>query len=562
MLLLNKWYYFRGMKKIKISLLFFCFVFLFNGTILISQNVKDSSTYYYYKIINPESNADLIRGYNFYNEHKRISLEKRDTLRAIYDLKMIAESQNNLGQKYESSVSAIEALGLLDNFKRNDTLIQTRYGILNQLGIIYKSSKDYYKAIETYQDALKIVKTQKDSITFINNIANCYFVLKEYDLALDQFNLIYKKTIKNSNPLQKAMVLNNLGAVQSKLDHPDALNNLKQSISIRKEEKDNTKTFLTYKNLFHYYNDRNEKKIAQTYADSAYEAVKKTNIGTQIQDVLSLNLELKEDPKIIEYKRLTDSLNKADQIRKNEYSFNKYRYDRQERIAIENQLEKEKEKRLKIVYQLTAGLIFVILIAVYFILKARNKREKIKEVYKTETRISKKIHDEVANEVYHVMTKLQIENNQNEEVLDDLENIYSKTRDISKQNSIIEFEGNFNDSLNDLLASYKSTGVKVITRTISNVYWSAIPNHKKTAVYRVLQELMTNMRKHSKASIVVITFEQIKNTVFIKYSDNGIGCDLKKQVGLQNAENRIQSIDGSITFDSEINKGFKVTIEI
>tara|TARA_R110000787_G_scaffold22308_7_gene64962 strand:+ start:12184 stop:13848 length:1665 start_codon:yes stop_codon:yes gene_type:complete len=554
------------MKKLKISSPFFCFAFglicLLNSDSLYSQNKTDSSTYYYYKIINPESNSDLITAYNFYNQHKNTSLQKKDTLRAIYDLQMMAESQIELGLSYESSVSAIEALELLDNFKRNDTLIQTRYKILIHLGVVYNHSGAYEKAIETYQNGLKIVKTQKDSITFINNIANCYFEMKAYDLALDQFNLIYKKTIKNSDPLQKAMVLNNLGAVQSKLDHPDALYNLKQSIYIRKEEKDITKIYLTYKNLFHYYNDRNEKEIAQAYADSAYEAVKKINIGTQIHDVLALNLELNEDPKIIEYKRLTDSIYKADQLRKNEYSFNKYRYDKQEKIAIANELQKEKEKRLKLIYQVVAGFIFLLLIAAYFILKARNKREKVEEVYKTETRISKKVHDEVANEVYHVMTKLQIEESQHEEILDDLENIYSKTRDISKENSLIDFDQNFNELLNDLLISYKTNQVKVITRNLLNIDWKTKAEYKKATLYRVLQELMTNMRKHSKASLVVLTFEEDNHKVNINYSDNGMGCDLKKQVGLQNAENRMQTSGGSIIFETEMNKGFKVKITI
>ena len=172
------------------------------------------------------------------------------------------------------------------------------------------------------------------------------------------------------------------------------------------------------------------------------------------------------------------------------------------------------------------------------------------------------MHDEVANEVYHVMTKLQIEESQNEEILDDLENIYSKTRDISKESSLIDFDQNFNELLNDLLISYKTDQVQVITRNLLNIDWKTKAEYKKTTLYRVLQELMTNMRKHSKASLVVLTFEEDNNKVNINYSDNGMGCDLKKQVGLQNAENRIQTSGGSIIFETEINKGFKAKITI
>ena len=68
------------------------------------------------------------------------------------------------------------------------------------------------------------------------------------------------------------------------------------------------------------------------------------------------------------------------------------------------------------------------------------------------------------------------------------------------------------------------------------------------------------MRKHSKASIVVLTFSNEKRKIAIDYKDNGIGCDVKKHSGLQNAENRIQTINGSITFESEISNGFKAKI--
>ncbi len=554
------------MKKIKNSFLFFCLIFglvyLTNSYSIYSQNKIDSSNHYYYKIINPDKNSDLASAYNFYNLDKIYSLQKKDTLRAISDLRMIALSQLKMGLVYESEGAALEAINLLDNFSHNDTLVHARYGILTHLGIVYGNSNDYQKAIEVYNKALKITKKQKDSITIINNIAIIYFELKEYSLALNQFNLIYNKTIKNSNQLQKARILNNLGAVQSKLDLPEALNNLNQSLEIRKKEKDIIGSYSTYKNLFHFYNDRKEKRLAQLYADSAYNTIKRTNNKPYIQDALSLIIELHEDPKVKEYKRLTDSIYKAEQIRKNLYSFNKYRYDKQEKIAIKNELQKEKEKRLKLIFQIIAGFIFVVLVAVYFILKVRNKKEKVEEIYKTETRISKKIHDEVANEVYHVMTKLQMEDHQNEEVLDDLENIYSKTRDISKESSLIDLDQNFNELLKDLLISYKTNNVKIITRNALNVNWDSIGEYKKTIVYRVLQELMTNMRKHSLASIVVIAFERKNNKINIKYSDNGIGCDLKKQVGLQNTENRILLIDGTITFESEKEKGFKVNITI
>jgi signal transduction histidine kinase len=87
-----------------------------------------------------------------------------------------------------------------------------------------------------------------------------------------------------------------------------------------------------------------------------------------------------------------------------------------------------------------------------------------------------------------------------------------------------------------------------------------VPEIKKITLYRVLQELMTNMKKHSNATLVALTFNHAKKKITVEYSDNGVGCTIKKHVGLQNAENRIKTIKGTIIFDSQTNQGFKTKI--
>jgi signal transduction histidine kinase len=73
---------------------------------------------------------------------------------------------------------------------------------------------------------------------------------------------------------------------------------------------------------------------------------------------------------------------------------------------------------------------------------------------------------------------------------------------------------------------------------------------------------MVNMKKHSEASVVSIKFNSNSNSLFIDYSDIGKGCEKSKIIknGLQNMENRILALKGTITFDTEPNKGFKVKI--
>ena len=54
-----------------------------------------------------------------------------------------------------------------------------------------------------------------------------------------------------------------------------------------------------------------------------------------------------------------------------------------------------------------------------------------------------------------------------------------------------------------------------------------------------------------------------KNKLHLDYSDNGLGValdDINLKNGLQNVENRILAIKGTITFDTKSNKGFKTNI--
>ena len=193
----------------------------------------------------------------------------------------------------------------------------------------------------------------------------------------------------------------------------------------------------------------------------------------------------------------------------------------------------------------------------------RHQIEKRVEVYKTEERIAKKIHDEVANNMVNIMNKVQYTENTKEALLDDLEKVYLLTRDISHQSNSIETGEQFEAFLKSMLLSFNNNNTKVILKDLQKVGLSAIAKEKQIELYRVLQELMVNMRKHSNATLVAITFNETKNIIDVKYSDNGVGLDLfalKFKKGLKNVETRIKSIYGTITFDSTINNVFKAFI--
>lgn len=551
------------MKNNQLSFLFFFIfgAFLFS-TSAYSQQSKDSILLLYQAIVSPNGISNIPQAINYYSLKKEKDLKRKDTLAALMDLRLIAMGEFKIGNIYDSENAVVEALGLIESYRQKDTLIEGRKGLYNQLGQIYREYNNYDKAIETYNLSLKYARTLSDSITLLNNKANVYKDLGNYRKAAENLLLAYKKTKNGFDSLKIAMVLDNLGIVQSKLGNPDALSNLEKALQIRERRTDLSKTFSSYKNIALYYFQINDEPQARLYANRAYQTAIKLNSITYLQDALALFASMNSDPKVVQFKKITDSLSEDRQMAQNKNAFLKYNVENERKNTVAAQFLQEKERGQKLLFMILGIAVLILAILVILLLRARHKKEKIIQVHKTEARISKKVHDEVANDVYQLMAKIQGSATDSETILDDLENIYNKTRDISKENSAIEIEANFSEQLNDLLLTYQTETIAITTRNISVIEWETIPEIKKTTIYRVLQELMTNMKKYSKATAVLLTFQQNSKNITIEYTDNGIGCILKNKNGLQNAENRIHAIKGTITFDSEPGKGFKSKISI
>ncbi len=86
------------------------------------------------------------------------------------------------------------------------------------------------------------------------------------------------------------------------------------------------------------------------------------------------------------------------------------------------------------------------------------------------------------------------------------------------------------------------------------------------ALYRIVQELLTNAAKHSKATEINITLTDSNGLITLNYRDDGIGMELKnlqssfKHMGLSGIKERVSSLEGKTRFNSSLGKGFEVAI--
>jgi signal transduction histidine kinase len=494
--------------------------------------------------------------YYFYKANDACSDQEKE--RRVYALYYLAEIQQKRCDFSGSEATATSIISILPDYKS----INTTY---NLIGISHLEQYNYESAHKYFNLAKSTALTEEDKFVHINNIAYTFLESKEYNKA-EQLLLNLSKDISliQDKP-NYAKVLDNLGYAYFKLNNPKAIDYLNQSLKIRDSINNNSELIASYMHMAEYYLKSNL-KLSNDFAQKAYNAAKAINSPDDRIEAIKFLIASSNTNKVkslaLKQMNISDSINKVRQNSKTQFA--KIKYDAN--IALK---ESEKQKSQKQLYLSLFIFVSTISLFVFFTIRSKNRRKLQKATYDTETRISKKLHDELANDVFNAMTYADTQDLNNptnkEFLLENLDKIYTQARNISKENSQIDTGDNFEAVLKAMLSSYNSNNINVIVKNnTSSADWQKLKKESKIVIYRTLQELMVNMRKHSSCSLVVIGFETYKKGVEINYSDNGIGCSelLNLKKGLQNAENRILSINGTITFETETNKGFKAKLKI
>jgi len=376
--------------------------------------------------------------------------------------------------------------------------------------------------------------------------------------------------------LQSAVLLN-LGNALFRQDNNNGLQQILQSLQIRERAHFELLSIENYIELSDFYVLKN-KSTAINYLKKALTlATKHKSIDNKISALKRLIPLTNSDASLNyseEYIRLNDSITSVRNLAKNQFA--KIRFDYSKELEqnqtlkskeIENQLIIQKQKNTNLLLCCVIALVTILFYFIYYYLRNRHTKEKIEENYKTEQRIATRIHDELANDVYHTISYAEntdlSDGNNKVKLLDHLEDVYNRTRNISKENSFIPTGTEYVGYLKNMLLEFQNAQVKIITAGIDDFSWDSLNEIKKVVLYRIIQELLVNMKKHSGADLVVIKFSKSNKYAEIQYTDNGVGFDKndkKNKNGLQNVETRIKTINGTITFDSKVKKGVKAVL--
>ena len=507
----------------------------------------------------------------YYYARAKISFDSIENKKNIaYCLLQMARAQQTMGDYFGSEDNLIEALHFIK--EDNEYLPAAN----NLLGISAKELKNYEDALRYYNITYQLASDSLTRAIAFNNMANVYTKQGNYKKSVNLLGKVLTWKFLDTLPKRKAIYMNNLGYAFTKLkENEKGLDLMQQALSISNKEDDCYGRIESHLYLSEYYLPYNLQK-SRSFAQQAYkESTKHNSIDERLEALLLLiKTSGNNSAFALKYAVLNDSITQVRNSAKSQFA--KMRYDarlvNEENLKLKNEktandLQLQKNKNEINFWSFSAIVLVIIVVFLFYYFKNKRKEDRLKASYQTETRIAKKVHDELANDVFNTMSFVEtkkIEEPENKETLINLlDNLYQRSRNISKENESIETGESFIENLIEMINGYKSSKQNVIIKKDENINWNSVSEIKKITLFRVLQELLVNMKKHSQASIVIVSFTNNKNDIAIDYSDNGKGMEMQqvKKNGIANAENRIQNINGSITFDSTSN-GLKVKISI
>jgi PAS domain S-box-containing protein len=200
---------------------------------------------------------------------------------------------------------------------------------------------------------------------------------------------------------------------------------------------------------------------------------------------------------------------------------------------------------------------------------------KEKTAVEERTRLARDLHDAVSQTLFstsliaEVLPKLWERNK--EDGLKKLEEVRQLTRGALAEMRTLLFElrpaaladADLNDLLRQLAESVIGRARVPVTLKIDGT--REVPSDVKIVLYRIAQEALNNIAKHSGASHAQVNLRYQPQRITLQITDNGHGFDIAKvatgSFGLSNMKERAAQIGAALKIDSKINQGTEITVD-
>jgi two-component system NarL family sensor kinase len=175
------------------------------------------------------------------------------------------------------------------------------------------------------------------------------------------------------------------------------------------------------------------------------------------------------------------------------------------------------------------------------------------------TRLAKDLHDGVCNDLLGIgmnMQYMQPTDESKREILALLEQVRSDVRCISHELMPPKFQVT---TLAETVEAYveglalPASVQLAFSKENEEIQWSQVPEEVSYEVYRIMQELLSNILKHSGATEIDVTLTLKRKLLTLQISNNGknyCGDEVRgKGIGLTTIQERAKAVGGLFTTD-------------
>ncbi len=480
---------------------------------------------------------------------------------------------------------------------------------LNNMAIIHQNLGNLDKALQYHQKALTY-RIKMDDVYgeagSYGNMANVYVKLHDTSLAIQYYDKALTIFRKIDDKESISAMLNNLGNIYiARGKESDALTLLEESLKIRENLGDKKGIASTLLRMGEAYTSMGSYKKASQVLYRARRLAREIDVVEE-EMVSYLNL-----AKMYALQHQLDSAfkNMSLYIATKDSVYNQRleeqiidvqtRYETEKMEQDMNLLKSEKElTELRLKQKRMQNLLLILAIitivgaaifsfyrrklkqkAAMDAAKIRYNEQKIRAVIEgqeeEQRRIARELHDGVGQKLAGLKLNWSslISGTEIKKVWPDYNNLTllidetaQEVRTISHQMLPKELEQfGLIPSIESLLEiNFKNTGTNTSFSHMG--VEERLPYTVELTIYRILQELVSNILKHAHASSIKVELLKRRDRILLIVEDDGIGMDLEKMknggIGVMNIESRVESVQGRVTFESEQEKGTFVTVNI
>jgi signal transduction histidine kinase len=118
----------------------------------------------------------------------------------------------------------------------------------------------------------------------------------------------------------------------------------------------------------------------------------------------------------------------------------------------------------------------------------------------------------------------------------------------------------------DYLACETTESGETEVEFVHDVKFGRLASPLESAIFRIVQESLTNARRHSRSAKIRIELRQADNHIQIDVRDWGIGFDLTKveegRFGLRGIRERARLFGGQVSIETAPHQGTRISVEL